>query len=50
MSLFRLDASIMPATSASREIADVVEQRWVATHADPDVVRRHRGAGAEPRG
>ena len=46
MSLFRLDASIMPATSASREIADVVEQHWVATHADHDVVRRH--IGSEP--
>jgi FMN-dependent NADH-azoreductase len=46
VSLFRLDASIMPASSASREIADVVEEHWVATHADHDVVRRH--VGSEP--
>ena len=46
MSLFRLDASIMPATSASREIADIVEEHWVAEHPGDDVVRRH--VGSEP--
>ena len=46
MTLFRLDASIMPATSASREIADIVEERWVAEHPGATVVRRH--VGSEP--
>jgi FMN-dependent NADH-azoreductase len=46
VSLFRLDASIMPATSASREIADIVEEHWVAEHPGDDVVRRH--VGSEP--
>ncbi len=46
MSLFRLDASIMPTTSASREIADVVEEHWVTAHPGDTVVRRH--VGSEP--
>ena len=46
MSLFRLDASIMPPTSTSREIADVVEEHWVAAHPGDTVVRRH--VGSEP--
>lgn len=40
MSLFRLDASILPATSASRALADLVESEWVAAHPDSSVVRR----------
>ena len=46
MSLFRLDASIRPDGSASREIADIVEQEWLANHPGDDVVRRH--VGTEP--
>ena len=30
MSLFRLDASINPDSSASRAIADIVESEWLA--------------------
>jgi FMN-dependent NADH-azoreductase len=40
MSLFRLDASILPASSASRSLADLVEQEWVAAHPDSSIVRR----------
>lgn len=40
MSLFRLDASILPASSASRSLADLVESEWVAAHPDAGVVRR----------
>ena len=40
MSLFRLDASILPASSASRSLADLVEAEWVAAHPDSSVVRR----------
>lgn len=40
MSLFRLDASLFPATSASRELADLVEAEWLAAHPDSDVIRR----------
>ncbi len=46
MSLFRLDASIRTDQSASREIADIVEQEWLANHPGDDVVRRH--VGTEP--
>ena len=46
MSLFRLDASIRVEGSASREIADIVEQHWLDTHPGADVVRRH--IGTEP--
>ena len=46
MALFRLDASIRPDGSASREIADIVEQEWLANHPGDDVVRRH--VGTEP--
>ena len=34
MSLFRLDASINPATSSSRAIADIVESEWLAANPD----------------
>lgn len=37
MSLFRLDASILPATSASRSLADLVESEWTTAHPDSAV-------------
>lgn len=43
MSLFRLDASILPAASASAELADLVEAEWSATHPGEPIVRRHLG-------
>jgi FMN-dependent NADH-azoreductase len=46
MSLFRLDASIMPATSQSRALADLVEAEWSAEH--PDSVVSRRDLGSEP--
>ena len=48
MPLFRLDASIRVDGSASREIADIVEEEWVATHPGDSVVRRHLGVDAAP--
>ncbi|MFC4909732.1 FMN-dependent NADH-azoreductase [Actinomadura gamaensis] len=48
MSLFRLDASISPATSASAELADIVEAAWTAAHPDAPVVRRHLGTDPLP--
>ncbi|MFD9219216.1 hypothetical protein ACFWDI_04090 [Streptomyces sp. NPDC060064] len=40
MSLFRLDASILPATSTSAELADLVEAEWSAARPGEPVVRR----------
>lgn len=40
MDLFRLDASILPSTSASRSLADLVESEWLSTHPDSRVIRR----------
>lgn len=40
MSLFRLDASILPATSASHSLADLVEAEWTNSHPDSTVTRR----------
>ena len=48
MSLFRLDASIMPARSASAELADAVERHWVHQHPTDEVVRRHIGTDPVP--
>jgi len=48
MSLFRLDASIFPGTSASAEIADVVESEWAAAHPGEPVARRHLGTDPLP--
>jgi len=48
MSLLRIDASIRTDGSASREIADVVEQEWLTTHPGDRVVRRHLGADPLP--
>jgi FMN-dependent NADH-azoreductase len=46
MSLFRLDASIRIDGSASRAIADIVEEEWRVDAPDATVVRRH--VGVEP--
>ena len=43
MSLFRLDASINPANSASHAIADIVESEWLAANPGGTVVRRDLG-------
>ena len=48
MSLFRLDASIRTDRSASREIADIVEQEWLAAHPGDRIVRRHIGTDVLP--
>ncbi len=48
MTLFRLDASILPATSSSREIADIVEAAWTAEHPHDEVIRRHLGTQPLP--
>ena len=48
MTLFRLDASIRVDRSASREIADVVEQEWLDAHPGDRIVRRHIGTDALP--
>lgn len=41
MTMFRLDASIMPHSSASSELADLVESEWLAAHPGTDIVRRN---------
>lgn len=46
MTLFRLDASIMPATSASRALGDIVESAWTSVRPGADV--RRRDVGTEP--
>ncbi|XVQ14892.1 NAD(P)H-dependent oxidoreductase [Spirillospora sp. CA-255316] len=48
MSLFRLDASILPGASASAEIADIVEAEWAAARPETPVVRRHLGTDPLP--
>lgn len=48
MTLFRLDASILPTTSASAELADAVEAKWTAAHPGEKVVRRHLGTDPLP--
>jgi FMN-dependent NADH-azoreductase len=48
MTLFRLDASIRAEGSASREIADIVEQEWLAAHPGEAVKRRHIGVEVLP--
>src|SRR5215469_15360706 len=48
MTLFRLDASINPATSSSRAIADIVEAEWEAAHPGGAIVRRDLGAEPLP--
>jgi FMN-dependent NADH-azoreductase len=48
MSLFRLDASIFPATSASAELAGIIEAEWTASHPGEPVVRRDLGSNPLP--
>lgn len=48
MSLFRLDASIMPATSQSRALADLVEAEWTSEHPDSVITRRDLGSHPLP--
>lgn len=48
MNLFRLDASIRADGSASRELADLVEEELRADMAELTVVRRHIGADPVP--
>ena len=48
MTLFRLDASILPATSASRALGDLVEAEWTAAHPDSKIVRRDLAADPIP--
>ncbi|MEN2738644.1 NAD(P)H-dependent oxidoreductase [Microbacterium sp. X-17] len=48
MSLFRLDASIFPATSASRSLGDLVEAEWAAAHPGDTIVRRDVAADPVP--
>ena len=48
MTLFRLDASIRTEGSASREIADIVENEWLDSHPGDTVVRRHIGVDVLP--
>jgi FMN-dependent NADH-azoreductase len=50
VTLFRLDASIRVEGSASREIADVVEQEWLAAHPGDTIERRHLGVDVLPAG
>ncbi len=48
MTLFRLDASINPANSSSRAIADIVEAEWRAANPGAAVVRRDLGTEPLP--
>jgi FMN-dependent NADH-azoreductase len=48
MSLYRLDASITPATSQSRALADLVEAEWTSEHPDSLVTRRDIGTHPLP--
>ncbi|MES1212070.1 MAG: NAD(P)H-dependent oxidoreductase [Leifsonia sp.] len=48
MSLYRLDASINPATSQSRALADLVEAEWTSQHPDSVVTRRDVGTHPLP--
>lgn len=48
MTLFRLDASIFPEQSVSRDLADIVEAEWTSAHPDEQVLRRHVGTDPLP--
>ncbi|GIF68470.1 FMN-dependent NADH-azoreductase [Asanoa ishikariensis] len=48
MTLFRLDASIRTHGSASREIADIVEEEWLTAHPGDSIERRHIGVETLP--
>jgi FMN-dependent NADH-azoreductase len=44
MTLFRLDASIFPGQSVSRELADIIEGEWTTAHPGEEVIRRSIGS------
>ncbi|HUG51056.1 MAG TPA: NAD(P)H-dependent oxidoreductase [Terrimesophilobacter sp.] len=44
MTLFRLDASIFPSQSVSRELADIIEGEWSTAHPGEQVIRRPIGS------
>lgn len=48
MTLFRLDASIFPGTSASAELATIIESEWTAGRPGARVVRRDLGTSPLP--
>ena len=48
MNLFRLDASILPATSSSRALGDIVQAQWLETHPDSTITRRDLAADPVP--
>jgi FMN-dependent NADH-azoreductase len=48
MTLFRLDASINPASSSSRAIADIVEAEWHTAHPSDTIVRKNLGTEPLP--
>lgn len=48
MTLFRLDASIFPSQSVSRELADIIEGEWAEAHPDEHVIRRSIGSNPIP--
>ncbi|RPF22659.1 FMN-dependent NADH-azoreductase [Myceligenerans xiligouense] len=48
MTLFRLDASIFPATSTSRSLGDLVEGEWTSAHPASTVVRRDLATAPVP--
>jgi FMN-dependent NADH-azoreductase len=48
MTLFRLDASINPASSSSRAIADIVEAEWRAVNPHGVIVRKNLGTEPLP--
>ena len=48
MNLFRLDASILPGTSTSAELADLAEAEWTAAHPGATITRRHLAAEPLP--
>ncbi|MCC9740384.1 FMN-dependent NADH-azoreductase [Streptomyces sp. MNU89] len=48
MTLFRLDASIRTHDSASREIADIIEEEWLAARPGDTVASRHIGVETLP--
>lgn len=48
MTLFRLDASISPESSASTALGDLVEREWLDAHPGDEVVRRDVAADPIP--
>jgi FMN-dependent NADH-azoreductase len=48
VSLYRLDASINPAASHSRALADLVEAEWTGEHPDSAITRRDIGTQPLP--